>query len=184
MPNKNRFLWELQKIIIETTKIKDEYTLNFRMKRPTERFHFNDPMLITSKLGLIILSVYNSVFNITERKNNFINANKISRIPHGAYELVDIADIIKQETNNNVSLQADKKTMKCKKDVLQDVISVDVDNSVGLLLGFDIQIYSTGMHLATKIVDVMGFNTINIHCNFISGLKIMVMTQTYYILLL
>ena len=27
------------------------------------------------------------------------------------------------------------------------------------------------MHLATKIVDIMGFNTINIHCNIISGVK-------------
>ena len=27
------------------------------------------------------------------------------------------------------------------------------------------------MNLATKIVDIMGFNTINIHCNIISGNK-------------
>ena len=55
--------------------------------------------------------------------------------------------------------------------MLQDVISFDVDNSGGLLLGFDRQIYSTGTHLATKIVDVMGFNTINNHCYIISGVK-------------
>ena len=47
--------------------------------------------------------------------------------------------------------------MKCKIEVLQDVISFDVDNSVGLLIGFDRQIYSTGMHLSTKIVDIMSF---------------------------
>ena len=92
MTNNNLVLWELQKIT------KDEHTLNFRMKRPTERFNFNEPILNTSKLGLIRLSVYNSVFNITERNHNFIYASKISTIPPGAYELVDIADIIKQET--------------------------------------------------------------------------------------
>ena len=27
------------------------------------------------------------------------------------------------------------------------------------------------MHLATKIVDIMGFKTINNHCNIISGVK-------------
>ena len=27
------------------------------------------------------------------------------------------------------------------------------------------------MHLATKIIDIMGFNTINIHCNITSGVK-------------
>ena len=54
MPNKNLFLWELQKIIIKPTKIKDEYILNFRMKRPTERFHSNDPMLIEVRFNYII----------------------------------------------------------------------------------------------------------------------------------
>ena len=61
--------------------------------------------------------------------------------------------------------------MKCKTEVLQDVISFDVNNSVGSLLGYDRQIYSTGMNLATKIVDIMGLNTINTHCNFLSGVK-------------
>ena len=27
------------------------------------------------------------------------------------------------------------------------------------------------MHLATKITDIMGFNTIILHCNIISGVK-------------
>ena len=171
MTHNNLILWELQKRTKELTKTKDEHTLNFRMKRPTERFHFNEPILNTSKLGLIRLSVYNSVFNITERNNNFIYASKISTIPPGAYELVDIADVIKRETNKNVLMQADKNTMKCKIEVLQVVISFDVDNSVGLFLGFDRQIYSTGMHLAIKIVDIMGFDTINFHCNIIFGDK-------------
>ena len=55
--------------------------------------------------------------------------------------------------------------------MLQDVISFDVDNSIGSVLKIDRQICSTGMHLATKIVDIMDFNTINIHCNIISGVK-------------
>ena len=41
-------LWELQKITKELTKTKDEYTLNFRMMKPNERFHFNDPILNTT----------------------------------------------------------------------------------------------------------------------------------------
>ena len=55
--------------------------------------------------------------------------------------------------------------------MIQDVISFDVDNSVGSFLGFDRQIYSTCIHIATKVVDIMGFNTINNHCNIISGVK-------------
>ena len=31
--------------------------------------------------------------------------------------------------------------------------------------------HSSGKHTANKIVDIMGFNTINIHCNIICGVK-------------
>ena len=55
--------------------------------------------------------------------------------------------------------------------MLQDVISFDVDNSVGSLLRLDRKLYSTDMHLSTTIVDIMGFITISIHCNIISGVK-------------
>ena len=51
----NLILWELQKITKELTKTKNEHTLNFRMMRPAERFHFNEPILNTSKLGLYML---------------------------------------------------------------------------------------------------------------------------------
>ena len=68
-------------------------------------------------------------------------------------------------------MQADKNTKKCKIEVLKDVTSFGVKPSVGFLLGFDRQIDSTGMHLAIKNVNTMGFEIINIHCNIISGVK-------------
>ena len=76
MTDNNLILWELQNITKELTKTKDENTLNLRMKRPTENFHFNEPILNNSKLGLIKLSVYNSVFYIIEINGNFIYASK------------------------------------------------------------------------------------------------------------
>ena len=59
-------LWELQKIHDALTKSKDEHTLNFRVTKLTERIHFIEPMLNTTKFGLIRLSVNNSVFNKIE----------------------------------------------------------------------------------------------------------------------
>ena len=44
-------------------------TLSFRMTRPSKRFNFNKPTLNTTKLGLMGLSVCNSVFNVKEKKN-------------------------------------------------------------------------------------------------------------------
>ena len=41
------------------------------MHRPIERFHFNEPILNTTKLGLIRLSVDNSELNMFEKHNKF-----------------------------------------------------------------------------------------------------------------
>ena len=59
----NLILYQLQKIHETLSKTKDEHTLNFRKIKPTEMFNFSEPILNSSKLGLIRLSVYNSVFN-------------------------------------------------------------------------------------------------------------------------
>ena len=65
-------LYELQKIHETLTKTKEEHTLNFRVIKPTEKFNFSEPIFNSSKLGLIRLSVYNSVFNVNRRNNQFL----------------------------------------------------------------------------------------------------------------
>ena len=67
----NLILWELQKIHEALNKTKEEHTLNFRMIKSTEKFNFSEPILNTTKLGLIRLSVYNSVFNVNRSNNQF-----------------------------------------------------------------------------------------------------------------
>ena len=125
----------------------------------------------SSKLGLIRLSVYNSVFNVNRRNNQFLYEGEVLAVIPGAYELIEIAKLIREETNGNVIIEPDKNTMKCKMEVLQDVNNFDVENSVASLLGFDKQIYSRGKYTTNRIIDIMGFNTINIHCNIILGAK-------------
>ena len=60
--------WE---ILIEQTHRKPEETLEFKMIKPRETFHFNPPIHIKGDwmLGLIDLEVYNSIFNRTEENN-------------------------------------------------------------------------------------------------------------------
>ena len=65
----NLILYELQKINEILTKTKEEHNINFKMIKPTENFNFSEPILNSSKLGLIRLSVYNSVFNVNRRNN-------------------------------------------------------------------------------------------------------------------
>ena len=73
----NLILWELQKILDALTKTKEEHTLNFRMIKPTEKFNFSEPILNSSKLGLIRLSVYNLVFNVNRGNNQFLYASTV-----------------------------------------------------------------------------------------------------------
>ena len=58
---------------IEQTHRKPEETLEFKMIKPRETFHFNPPIHIKGDwmIGLIDLEVYNSIFNITEENKKF-----------------------------------------------------------------------------------------------------------------
>ena len=57
--------------LIEQTHRKREETLEFKIIRPRETFHFNPPIHNKGDwmLGLTDLEVYNSIFNITEENN-------------------------------------------------------------------------------------------------------------------
>ena len=149
------------------------------MIKPTEKFNFSEPILNSSKLGLFRLSDYKWVFNVNRRNNQFIydikgetwSDTRILAIIPGAYELLEIAELIKEETNGNVIIESDKNTMKSIMEVKQGAINFDIENSIAPLLGFRKIVYEQCKYTSQKIVDIMGFSTINIHCNVISGVK-------------
>ena len=53
------------------------------MTKPTEKFNFSEPILNTSKLGLITLSVYNSRFNVNSGNNQFLYVETSVELLHG-----------------------------------------------------------------------------------------------------
>ena len=59
--------------LVEQTHRKPEETLEFKMLKPRETFHFYPPLHTKGDwmLGLIDLEVYISIFNITKEKNKF-----------------------------------------------------------------------------------------------------------------
>ena len=59
--------------LIEQTHRKPEETLEFKMTKSREIFHFTPPISIEGEwmIGLTDLEVYNSIFNITEENNKF-----------------------------------------------------------------------------------------------------------------
>ena len=56
-------------------------------------------------------------------------------------------------------------------EIKQGAIKFDIENSIAPLLGFRKTVYKKGKYTSQKIVDIMGFITINIPCNVISGVK-------------
>ena len=59
--------------LVEQTHRKPEETLEFKMTKPKEIFHFKPPIHTKGDwmLGLIDLEVYHSIFNITKENNKF-----------------------------------------------------------------------------------------------------------------
>ena len=61
--------------------------------------------------------------------------------------------------------------MKSLMEIKQGAINFDIENSIAPSLGFRKIVYKKGKYTSQKIVDIMGFSTINIHCNVISVVK-------------
>ena len=61
--------------------------------------------------------------------------------------------------------------MKRLMETKQGAFYFDVENSKASLLGFEKHVYEQGKYASQKIIDIMGFSTIKIHCNLIYGVK-------------
>ena len=120
-------------------------------------------MLNTIKLGLIRLSVCNSVFNVKRRNNQLLYASKITNSRNSR--------ISKEETEGYFIIEIDKNTMKWTMEIKQGALSFDVKNSTASFLGFRKKLYKPGKYTSQKFIDIISFSTINIHCNVISGVE-------------
>ena len=76
--------------LIEQTHRKPEEILEYKMDKPRETFHFKPPIQIQGDwmIGLTNLELYNSIYNITEKNNNFEIYSDISN-KFGFLELKD-----------------------------------------------------------------------------------------------
>ena len=119
------------------------------------------------------------MFNVNRRNNQFSYDdgetwakphNNLAVIP-GAYELFETAELIKEETNGNVIIVPDKNTMKCIMEIKKVSINFGIELSIAPLLGFRKIVYKQGKYTSQKIIDIMGFSNLNIHCNVLSGVK-------------
>ena len=117
------------------------------------------------------------MFNVNRRNNQYDTQGEtwsdtsILDVIPGVYELIEIAELIKEEINGNFIIEPDKNTMKSLMETKHGAINFDIENSIAPLLGFRKIVYEQDKYTSQKIVAILGFSTINIHCNMISGVK-------------
>ena len=80
--------------LIKQTHRKAEETLELKMTKPTETFHFKPSIQVKENwmLGLVDLEVYISIFNITEENNKF----EIYRDTPTKFQLLDLKDELEE----------------------------------------------------------------------------------------
>ena len=96
--------------LIEQTHRKAEETLEFKMIKPRETFHFKPPIQIKGDwmLGLVDLEVYNSIFNITQENNKFEIYRDMSdkfgflQLKDEIEEILDISHITDDHLNDEI----------------------------------------------------------------------------------
>ena len=94
--------------LIDQTHRKAEETLEFKMTKPRETFHFTPPVQIKGDwmIGLTDLEVYNSIFNITEENNKF----KLYKFPDeksGGVTCEKVRDEIERDLDISVTTAVD-----------------------------------------------------------------------------
>ena len=84
--------------LIDQTRRKAEETLEFKMTKPRENFHFKPPISIEGSwmIGLTDLEVYNSIFNLTE-ENNKLQLYKFPDEKSGGVSYIKVRDEIEKD---------------------------------------------------------------------------------------
>ena len=99
--------------LIEQTHTKAQETLEFKMFRSREMFHFTSPVQTNGDwmIGLTDLEVINSIFNITEQNNNFkfykfpdekAGGNSYIKVRDEIEKGLDISDIIAVDLQDDI----------------------------------------------------------------------------------
>ena len=81
--------------------------------------------------------------NENRRNNQFSYEEYNIAVIQGAYEFIEIAELIKEETNGNFIIEPDNNTMKYIMEVKQGSLNFDIENSIAPLLGYRKIVYKT-----------------------------------------
>lgn len=124
------------------------------------------------KVALQWFSVYNTIFNVTNKNNQFMFDNKIYKIKPGSYEIKDIL------SEMNALIKPDKIdfSIKINYGKLQinsstKTLSFNIEYSLAEILGFEKNqdLTQKAPILGSNKIDVSNINSINILCDLVQN---------------
>src|SRR5579863_7466312 len=134
--------------------------------------------------ALLSLDTYNSIPNITEKKNNVFKYStdsgqtwKIIAFNTGAYELAAINNELKRQLISNgdsdsaITITANVSRLTSIVIIENTAYMIDfgVQNSIGSVLGFGAEVIRYGYNESPNIVDIMQVNSIIVNIDIIMG---------------
>ena len=128
-------------------------------------------------IGLINLTTYNSIFNITAINNIFRYNNstvwKVITLNPGAYEITDINNEIQRQLTLNgdsgISIIINQPTLGSIVNITGAGYQVDftVVNSIGSTLGFNPVLLTTGYNISPNPVNILSISSLLVNCSII-----------------
>lgn len=130
------------------------------------------------EIGLIDLSVYNSIPNIEDGINNKLylgrdendNHEVTVSIPTGSYEIEDIEKYIKSQLPPEIAFSLKPNNNTLKAEIKCSKVINFKDGSIGKLLGFNNgDLSANRKHESVLPVDIIKVNVIRVACNIVTG---------------
>ena len=182
----------LEQITFNTKPNKIEEHLLLVMDKSPHEEHLSQPLQTNNKrfkLAVTFLTVYNGIFNITNKNIKFyfttsltdLEASSIIISP-GAYELEHLHAEIKRICTNDEHFTESNYAFKIKPNfsTLGSVIEVDVvigrkidftpNDSIRDLLGFKPKVLQDEYNLSDYAVDILSFDIIFLECDIAQGM--------------
>ena len=181
----------LEQIAFNTRPKIEEHIL-IVMDKSIHEEHLSEPLQTNNKkfkVAVTHLSVYNSIFNVTNKNNKFYFKKSIIdedfiqiRIPNGAYEIESLHKEIKRilideeyysEANYPITIKPIFSTLGSIIEIIPEgsaVIGFVYDDSIGKLLGFDETILYKEYNLSPYPLDIISFDNIFIETDIAQGM--------------
>lgn len=151
---------------------------------------FEQPIILDQNVeyeaAFLSLDTYNSIPNITAKNNTFVYSSdnglnwKTITLEKDAYEITQINNEIQRQMiinndydqiNNSLYINISHSRLSAVIEISDPnyKINFDVENSIGMTLGFEKEILSFGYNKSSRIVDIMNINSILVNIDFIHG---------------